>query len=525
GVTLLFQVTAAERAPGQARLAELVGALSLATDLAAGFALETALRTCLTAVELGRAAGVTGAGLADVYYTGLLRFVGCTAFAHEQARHGAGDDQAFSRALAMPDAGNPRQVVKTIIGRLGRGAGALARMQAVVRTLSDPAGPHKFAVAHCDLAVRLAGRLGMPPAVAAALATIYERWDGRGHPQALAGEQIPLPARLMHVAWRAEIHRSLEGPVAAVDVVRARAGGELDPALARLFLKEAGPLLAASSVPSVWDVFLAAEPAPLARLDVPGVGKVAEAFAQFVDIKSPFTLGHSVGVAGLAHAAAVTMRLPDPEAVRVAALLHDIGRVSVPNGIWDKPGPLNAAERERVRMHAYQGERILAQSPLLAPYAAMAGRHHERLDGSGYHRGLPASALPPEARLLAVADVFHALTEDRPHRPRFDPAAAATMIGEEARAGRLDRASVEAVLAAAGQAAARGRGDRPAQLSEREVEVLCLVARGLSNKEIGARLFISAKTVQHHVAHVYEKTGVATRAAAALFAVEHQLLK
>jgi ATP/maltotriose-dependent transcriptional regulator MalT len=219
------------------------------------------------------------------------------------------------------------------------------------------------------------------------------------------------------------------------------------------------------------------------------------------------------------------MRLPDPEAVRVAALLHDIGRVSVPNGIWDKPGPLNSAERERVRMHAYQGERILAQSPLLAPYAALAGRHHERLDGSGYHRGLPASALSPEARLLAAADVFHALTEERPHRPRFDPATAAALVGEEARAGRLDRASVEAVLAAAGQAFARGRGDWPAQLSEREVEVLCLVARGLSNKEIGARLFISAKTVQHHVAHVYEKTGVATRAAAALFAVEHQLLK
>lgn len=507
-----------------ARLAELVGALSLATDLAAGFAMETALRTCVLAVQLARAAGLEGQALGDVYYTGLLRFIGCTAFAHEQAYAGAGDDLAFSRVLGMADAGNPRDVLGTIVGRLGRGAGLVARAQAVARTLSDPKGPRKFAAAHCDLAIRLATRLGMRPPVLAALGAIYERWDGRGNPVALAGEQIPMPARLMHVAWRAEIHRGLEGPEAAAAIVQARAGGELDPALARLFLKDAPALLGGVSAPSVWEAFLNVEPAPVARLGAGGIDGVAEAFAQFVDIKSPFTLGHSVGVARLAHAAAAEMRLADPAAVRIAALLHDIGRVSVPNGIWDKPAALNPAERERVRQHAYHSERILAQSPLLAPFAAIAGRHHERLDGSGYHRGLPASALVPEARLLAAADMFAALTEDRAHRPKHAPAAAAELLGDEARAGRLDRQAVDAVLAAAGQAAARVRGGWPAQLSDREVEVLCLLARGLSNKQIGVRLFISAKTVQHHVAHIYEKTGVATRASAALFAVEHQLV-
>jgi putative nucleotidyltransferase with HDIG domain len=251
---------------------------------------------------------------------------------------------------------------------------------------------------------------------------------------------------------------------------------------------------------------------------------VAEAFAHFVDIKSPFTLGHSTGVARLVSAAAEALGLPDRDGLRIAALLHDLGRVSVPNGIWDKPGKLNPAEWERVRLHAYQTERILSQTPLLAGHAQLAGQHHERADGSGYHRGV--SQLSRAARLLAAADAYHAMTEERAHRPAHPPAAAAKILVEEARAGRHDREAVEAVLAAARHgAAARVRGGWPAQLSDREVEVLCLLARGLSNKQIGARLFISARTVQHHVAHIYEKTGVSTRAAAALYAVENELMK
>jgi HD-GYP domain-containing protein (c-di-GMP phosphodiesterase class II) len=504
------------------RLAELVGSLSLATDLAAGFALETALRTSYLAVELGRAVGLGGDQLRDVYYTGLLRFIGCTAFSHEQAFYGGGDDLGFSRALAAVDLARPAQVVRAIVRGVGRGAGPVGRVTAIARTLGDPAGPRKFAAAHCDLAVRLAPRLGMSAGVVTALGQIYERWDGRGNPQGVAGEALALPARLMHVAWRAELHRGLDGAAAAMEVVQARAGSELDPALSARFGRHGRALLEAASAPSVWDAFLAAEPAPVVRLQPERVGSVAEAFAHFVDIKSPFTLGHSTGVARLVQAAAQALGWPEAEDLRTAALLHDLGRVSVPNGIWDKPGPLNPAEWERVRLHAYQTERILSQSPLLASYAALAGQHHERLDGSGYHRGVPPAARG--ARLIAAADVYQAMTEDRPHRRAHAPAAAAELLAAEARAGRLERAAVEAVLAAAGQGRAV-RGAWPDQLSEREVEVLCLLARGLSNKEIGARLFISAKTVQHHVAHIYEKTGVSTRPGAALYAVEHGLVR
>jgi HD-GYP domain-containing protein (c-di-GMP phosphodiesterase class II) len=521
---LPWRLVPADETTEAPRLAELIGSLSLATDLAAGFAMETALRTSYVAVELGRAAGLSGEPLRDVYYTGLLRFIGCTAFAHEQAWYGGGDDQAFSRELAPVDGSKPGQVVGTVVRKIGRGAGGLRRVRAVVRTLSDPKGPSRFAAAHCDLAVRLAARLGMSEGVVAALGQIYERWDGKGNPHHVAGGRIELAARLMHVAWRAEVHRGLDGPAAAIEVVRQRAASELDPALAARFAERARELLETTSAPSVWESFLGAEPTPYVRLEPASVGRVAEAFAHFVDIKSPFTLGHSTGVARLARNAAEAVGVPEPERLEIAALLHDLGRVSVPNGIWDKPGPLNPAEWERVRLHAYQTERILSQTPLLAPFAQLAGQHHERPDGSGYHRGL--TQLAKAARILCAANAYHAMTEERAYRCAHDPAAAAKLLVEEARAGRQDREAVEAVLVAAGhRAAARVRGGWPAQLSEREVEVLCLLARGLSNKEIGSRLFISAKTVQHHVAHIYQKTGVSTRAAAALFAVENDLVK
>jgi putative nucleotidyltransferase with HDIG domain len=281
--------------------------------------------------------------------------------------------------------------------------------------------------------------------------------------------------------------------------------------------------LAVVAAPSVWEPFLAAEPEPFTTIDPARIGQVAEAFAHFVDVKSPFTLGHSTGVARLASAAAEALGLAAEE-IRIAALLHDLGRVSVPNGIWDKPGPLNPAERERVRRHAYETERILSHTPLLARHAEVAGLHHERPDGSGYHRGV--SKTPKAARVLAAADAYQAMTEERAYRRARPPGEAAKVLADEARAGRHDREAVEAVLAVAGQrTAGRLRGAWPAGLSEREVEVLRLLARGLSNKEIGARLFISARTVQHHVAHVYGKTGIATRAAAAVYAVENDLVE
>jgi HD-GYP domain-containing protein (c-di-GMP phosphodiesterase class II) len=232
-------------------------------------------------------------------------------------------------------------------------------------------------------------------------------------------------------------------------------------------------------------------------------------------------------VARVAEAAGRAARLDTAacESLKLAALLHDLGRVSVPNGIWDKPGPLNAAEWERVRMHPYHTERILSRSPLLSPLVEIASHHHERSDGSGYYKGVGSAAMSRPARILAASDAYHTMLEDRPHRKARTPDEAARLLSQEAQAGRLDAEAVECVLAGAGQrAAGRLRGELPAGLTEREGEVLCLIARGLSNRAIAEALVISPRTVQHHLEHIYDKTGIRTRSAAAVFAVVNDLV-
>jgi HD-GYP domain-containing protein (c-di-GMP phosphodiesterase class II) len=272
---------------------------------------------------------------------------------------------------------------------------------------------------------------------------------------------------------------------------------------------------------------LEAEPAPRRTIGAEGMDGLARALADMVDLKSPYLLGHSSEVAGLSERAAVALGF-GPETVtdlRRAALLHDLGRVAVSNRIWEKPAALSRTEWERVRLHPYQTERILARSQVLEPLARTAGMHHERQDGSGYHRGASGAEVPAAARVLAAADAFQAITQDRPHRPGLAPEAASAALAEQAQVGRLDPECVRAVVEAAGQPPPRVRTRWPAGLSDREVEVLRLLARGLPNRAIAGRLYVSPRTAEHHVQHIYTKIGASTRAAAAMFAMEHDLLR
>jgi HD-GYP domain-containing protein (c-di-GMP phosphodiesterase class II) len=210
------------------------------------------------------------------------------------------------------------------------------------------------------------------------------------------------------------------------------------------------------------------------------------------------------------------------EAIRRAGLLHDLGRVAVHPRIWQKPGPLTADEWEQVRLHPYHTERVLSRSPFLCGLAPAASAHHERLDGSGYHRGAVGAELALPARLLAAADAYHAMTQPRPHRPALAPEQAGAELGADASAGRLDAEAVSAVLEAAGQQVPRL--ERPAGLTEREAQVVGMLARGLQTKQVAHALGISAKTADHHVQSAYRKIGVSTRAGATLFAMEHGLI-
>ena len=230
-------------------------------------------------------------------------------------------------------------------------------------------------------------------------------------------------------------------------------------------------------------------------------------------------------MADLAGGAAGRVGLPADErtALRHSALLHDLGRVAIPSSVHDKPRALTPAEWELIRLHPYQTERILARAAPLAQLAPLAGSHHERLDGSGYHRAAPATQLPVPARLLAVADAYEAATRPRPYRAARTPEAAAALLRDEARRGRLDEACVEAVLdESAGAPRRRRRAE--GRLSEREAEVLGRIAIGASTKTVAAELGITDKTVRHHLEHAYDKLGVSTRAAAVVVALELGLI-
>jgi HD-GYP domain-containing protein (c-di-GMP phosphodiesterase class II) len=336
---------------------------------------------------------------------------------------------------------------------------------------------------------------------------------------------VSVPARVVAVSEVAEIFVRLDGVDAARAVVSERAGAAFDPAIADCFARHAEDILGALDRDDLWAEMLATEPGAPARLEPDELERALLAVADFADLKSPYTIGHSRGVGELARAAGAAADLDEADRRRLmlAGLVHDLGRVGVSARVWGKEAPLSRTEWEQVRLHPYTTERVLDRAESLRDVARVATGHHERLDGSGYHRGIPAGSIPRPARLLAAADAFHAMTEPRPHRPALAPEQAAGQLRREARDGRLDADAVEAVLTAAGQPVRRRR-THAGGLTPREVEVLRLLARGLSIRAIAAELTIAPKTVDAHIQHIYAKAGVSTRAAATLFAAEHDLL-
>jgi len=507
------------------RLAELLGVLSLGTDLGMGQPMEHILRQCLISMRLAQRLGLEEADREVVYYASLLAWVGCHVDAYEQAKW-FGDDTVLKADFRHTDFGATAARPLFILRHLGAGRPMAERVRLGVAFAGDGRRAAEAMLENHWLAADgLAARLGLSQRVRDSVEQTFERWDGKGVPKGAKGEEILLTSRLVTLADVAEVYHRAGGTDAAVAVARQRRGTQFDPRLVDVFADEAKSVFAGLDEASSWDAVIGAEPALGVRLTGAEFDAALEAVADFADVKSPYTIGHSRGVADLAGEAARRLGLDDTAAtlVRRAGLVHDLGRLGVPNTIWDKPGPLGHAETERVRLHPYLTERMLACSPALAPLAAIAVQHHERLDGSGYPRRLSGGALSPQGRVLAAADFYRSRTEPRPHRPASTAGEAAARLRAEARAGRLDAGAAEAVLSAAGHPATR-RPARPADLTGREIEVLQLVARGLSNKEIAERLVISRKTVGHHVEHIYAKTGTANRALASLFAANHGLI-
>lgn len=497
--------------PSEFRLAEPLAALSVATDLVRGQPPGQALYKTVLATRLAAHLGLSAEDQAVVYYATLLRAAGCTSTSHEFAMY-LGDDVALRFRGDAIDTDDLDQLTR-LLTSLGKGGMDPDEAMQVVAEGSK---------ADREVGGRLVRRLGLSEAVADSVRHIFERWDGLGVPTGAAGEDIPLPTRIGHVASAAAMFTNLSSTAEAARTIKNWSGRVLDPAIAGTFLAHADELFECLNASDSWAAVLDAEPAPTRMAAESSLDEICEVFRDFTDLKTPVLHGHSARVAGLAEEAARALEMPEDDclALRRAGLLHDLGRVGVSAAVWEKSSPLGPLELEHTRMHPYHTERILDRSSLFRPYARLASLHHERMDGSGYFRGLNATSLDRPARILAVADACAELLEGRPGRDPLSPDEAASELAKEA----LDPTAVSAVLLVAGASRTDVERQRPAGLTRREIEVLQLLARGLTLKQIADQLVISPSTAHTHAAHVYEKTEVSTRAGAALFAMEHGLL-
>lgn len=506
------------------RAAELIAAMCLATDLGMGFPFEHGLHATLTTLRLCEALGVDEETTSRTYYASLLMYAGCTVDGDRQADIFRGD---LSEHLTHRQFGSRLESLAGVVGALPSPEDSLPGR--AVRVATGLPRAVLFMREHfnalCEVAGMLAERLGVPESIHGMFPVLTERWDGASFLKRAKGDEIPLPLRIIHVGRDAAYQRLVGDDERVREVIQSRAGNAFDPEIVAVFLDHSDEVLGRPEPPvSAWADVLAAEPKPRLTLEGESVDRALRAIGAFTDIVSPYLSGHSGGVSELAERAARLQGFSpvDVKAIGRAGLVHDVGRTAIAPRVWGKPGSLNADEREQVRLHPYHTERVLAKSDFLSGLASLASAHHERLDGSGYHRGSDVSSLTSAQRLLAAADAFKSKLEHRPYRAAMDPSGATELLVKRANDGALDPEMVAAVARAAGQGTPTI--ERPAGLTEREVQVVGLLAGGLLTKQIARSLEISPKTVDRHIQNSYRKMGVSSRAAATLFATENGLL-
>jgi HD-GYP domain-containing protein (c-di-GMP phosphodiesterase class II) len=509
--------------PVGVRRAEVLAALSISIDLGLGLPMEHVLRSSLIASMLADELDLDEDQRATVYYTNLVLWIGCHADSHEFSGW-FGDDLAMrADSYELDWSGLPYLLY--VLRHVGRGRPLVRRAELLLTMVTMPRARMAALIhSHCLSAGLMASRVGLEDEVGQAVGCGFERWDGGGLPRGLRGEQLPLATRIVQLSETCEVHLRRHGTAAALAMARTRSGRQFDPDLVDA-LHRCRERLHALGDEHAWSRALQLAPETGVVLHGEELDDLLAALGDFADLKCPFTIGHSRAVATLAHDAAARVGLSNEEAVRVrrAAYVHDLGRMGVPNSVWEKPGPLSESDRERIRLYPYFTGRILDRVGGLETESSIAQAHRERLDGSGYPRGLRAAELPMTQRVLAAADCYQGLLEPRPHRAAKRPEEAAQRLRYEVSGGRLDAAATEAVLAAAGHGARARRTSGPGGLTGREVEVLGLLARGRSPAEIAGLLTISTKTVRNHVEHIYTKAGVTNRTGAALFAIRHGL--
>jgi HD-GYP domain-containing protein (c-di-GMP phosphodiesterase class II) len=502
------------------RLSDPLIGLSAIADLGRGLEPGHAARTCFIACRLARELDVDDEIIRVVFYTALLQHIGCVAHAHDTAPLDRGRNIEVNAASDRTDFSRPADILNTFLPALTDGGDIATRLRRVLPAIQMA---KVVARTSCEVAETTARRIGLPAEVQTAVRHITEWFNGKGGFLRQTSADIPLAARVVLTAFTVSIFDQLGGPDAAFQATKTRSGKMLDPAIVDAFRRTGEGILAELAASDVLSTLADEEPEPKTGVDDDRIDQISVAFGEAVDLKAPFTHGSAGRAFDIVGQAAFDLGLEDgicAEARRSAAL-RDIGKAALTNALIEKPGRLTEIDREQVRLHAYHTERVLGRSQALRGEAALAGMHHERVDGTGYHRGSSGSSIPMGARVIAAADALVAMTQPRPYRAAFGLDEACGWISSDR---GFDPEAVAAVIDAAHGVSHRRRQRVPAELSDRQLEVLRLVAQGLSNRQIAERLVLSSRTAEHHVQDIYLKIGVSSRAAAALFAVEHGLL-
>jgi HD-GYP domain-containing protein (c-di-GMP phosphodiesterase class II)/DNA-binding CsgD family transcriptional regulator len=510
------------------RMAEVLAAFSLATDLGTGKSMGHALRACYLGMVMARELRLSTSEQAELYYSFLLMHSGCAALSLVLAPVIKGDELAAIGDITLRDETNLLEALGWVKQNVSPEAPLAARIRNLLQALLHNPDDRGDVRGVCEVAVRVAQRLDMPQGVQGAVRHYLERWDGKG-PFRLEGNAIPLKARLLHITLKIEVCNAVYGREAAEAMALAQKGKIFGPHVVDVFLSVAkqSKLWETLARQDLWDVILDLEPdSPYRYIAEAKLDNVALAAADFVDLKSPTTVGHSRETAHFAVGIARRMDLPPAEiaTIRRAALVHDLGHLALPGHILLNQDELSEVDKERLRLHPYYTERILSRVPALASVAAIAGMHHERIDGTGYYRGLSGDELPLSACILALADDFQDQLQASSSQLDLDPKE--VLKAMEPDAGTLFSPDCFAALAQElGVAAPKlpPRQEWPAGLTDREVEVLQQVARGDTNRQIAQELVISERTVAHHLEHIYDKIGISSRAAAVFFAMEQEL--
>ncbi len=427
------ELTTYERDDVGIDMPEIISALSFALDLTEGAVPGHALRTCILGMRIATELGLADSELRDLYYALLLKDIGCSSNASRMCQIVGGDDRAMKAGVKLEDWTQPNKPKLSTLRLLwanvlpeGTHLERLARIAQIARTQHQ--NNEELITLRCDRGASIIRKIGLSEATASAVFSLDEHWNGSGYPHRLRKDAIPILARIAAVSQHLDAFASETSTENAVTVLRDRGGKWFDPDLVRvaesLHRRQKLWQDAVASTPEeqTRNVVRGLEPGEKIHLGPEQIDRICEAFSDVVDAKSPFTHRHSIGVANATLAIGETLGLSRPRITLIhrAALLHDIGKLRVPNSILDKAGKLTNEEFAVIKEHPGLTQQILQRVGAFQGMALIAGEHHEKLDGTGYPYRLSATELSLEARIIAVADVYAALSEERPYRESLD---------------------------------------------------------------------------------------------------------